>query len=296
MSQTRYRLLASAAALALLAATGVASAQDTGKNQGGAGQPGTTAQTSPGGQGLSQGMSQGMQHNQTGGAGKSAQSQGPSGSTTQKNAQNGNGQKGPTIAQQNAGKTPTAGKRNAQNEQKQNASKNALNGQGKNHANQKSAANADRNLQHGRTARFEEQRRGNKMRAAQQFNGGNKSAAQERRGRTNTAQQGNGDMKGLQANTSMPMQGTQVQLNDQQRTTIRDHVINAGNAPRINEGSFDVRVGTVIPREDFRVVRPVPETLVRIDPRWRYFRYFVYQDEVVIVDPHGWRIVAVVPA
>ena len=44
-----------------------------------------------------------------------------------------------------------------------------------------------------------------------------------------------------------------------------------------------------------RVV-PVPNTLVQIEPRWRGFLYFVYEDEVVIVNPHDMKIVAVVPA
>jgi Protein of unknown function (DUF1236) len=56
-----------------------------------------------------------------------------------------------------------------------------------------------------------------------------------------------------------------------------------------------VTVGTVIPRSKIHVV-PVPETLVRIEPEWRGFLYFVYEDEVVIVNPTDMKIVAVVPA
>ena len=37
-------------------------------------------------------------------------------------------------------------------------------------------------------------------------------------------------------------------------------------------------------------------TLVRIEPEWRGFLYFVYEDEVVIVSPDDMKIVAVVPA
>jgi hypothetical protein len=57
---------------------------------------------------------------------------------------------------------------------------------------------------------------------------------------------------------------------------------------------FDVTVGTVIPQDRNQVVA-VPETLVQIEPEWRGFLYFVYEDEVVIVDPSDMRIVAVVP-
>jgi hypothetical protein len=89
--------------------------------------------------------------------------------------------------------------------------------------------------------------------------------------------------------------GVNVQLNAQQRTEIRTTVINAHGAPRVSHVDFDVTVGTVVPRERIHVV-PVPETLVRIEPEWRGFLYFVYEDEVVIVSPDDMKIVAVVPA
>lgn len=98
-------------------------------------------------------------------------------------------------------------------------------------------------------------------------------------------------MEGLQGNAT----GLNRPLNDQQRTSIRDTVIHAPGAPRVGNVDFDVTVGTVIPRGRIHVM-PVPQTLVGIDPAWRGFRYFVYEDEVVIVNPRTMRIVAVVPA
>jgi type IV secretory pathway VirB10-like protein len=89
--------------------------------------------------------------------------------------------------------------------------------------------------------------------------------------------------------------GGNVQLTAQQRTTIRDSVINGGDAPKLASVNFDVTVGTVVPRADVHVV-PVPETLVEIDPQWRGFLYFVYREEVAIVDPDNMQIVAVVEA
>jgi hypothetical protein len=117
------------------------------------------------------------------------------------------------------------------------------------------------------------------------------------RGRA-TAQR-NESLKGLQGNARAPMQGARgaggnVALNDQQRTHIRDTIINGRGAPRVGSVDFDVNVGTVVPRGHLHLVR-VPETLVRIDPGWRGFLYFVYNDEVVIVDPHDMRIVQVLP-
>jgi hypothetical protein len=100
--------------------------------------------------------------------------------------------------------------------------------------------------------------------------------------------------QGLQGNASGQMQGGSVSLSTQQRTQIRRTVINARGAPRVGHVDFDVRVGTEIPRDRIHIV-PVPEMLVQIDPGWRDFLYFVYEDEVVIVDPSDMRIVAILP-
>jgi hypothetical protein len=97
--------------------------------------------------------------------------------------------------------------------------------------------------------------------------------------------------KGMQSNASR----SDVRLSEQQRTQIRDTIIHAQGAPRVGNVNFDVTVGTVIPRDGVRIV-PVPDMLVQIEPTWRGFLYFVYEDEVVIVDPRDMRIVAVVPA
>jgi hypothetical protein len=99
---------------------------------------------------------------------------------------------------------------------------------------------------------------------------------------------------GLQGNASGQMQGAKVNLSTQQRTQIRRTVINARGAPRVGHVDFDVRVGTAIPRDRIHIV-PVPEMLVQIDPSWSGFLYFVYEDEVVIIDPSDMQIVAILP-
>ena len=138
---------------------------------------------------------------------------------------------------------------------------------------------AQDHMNHGNTARDRDRDR-------------NKNATEnERMDRSNTAhaEQRN------RTEGSHAAAGVNVQLNEQQRTEIRTTVINAHGAPRVSHVDFDVTVGTVIPRERIHVV-PVPETLVRIEPEWRGFLYFVYEDEVVIVSPDDMKIVAVVPA
>lgn len=96
-------------------------------------------------------------------------------------------------------------------------------------------------------------------------------------------------MLGLQANAS----GVNVRLNEEQRTRIRTTVLEARTAPRANNVNFDITVGTVVPRGGIHVV-PVPARLAQIEPAWRGFLYFVYQNEVVIVKPRDMKIVAVV--
>ena len=122
----------------------------------------------------------------------------------------------------------------------------------------------------------------------------NATATMEQRGRTSTAERSDRSkpLSGLQANTALPMSGENIRLTDQQRSSVRETVIEGRNAPRVGHVNFDVRVGSTVPRRHVHIV-PVPETLVQIDPEWRGYLYFVYEDEVVIVNPRDMRIVAV---
>jgi hypothetical protein len=86
--------------------------------------------------------------------------------------------------------------------------------------------------------------------------------------------------------------GTSVTLNAEQRTKIRETVIQKSGAPRVSSVNFSVRVGTVVPRERVRLVA-VPPPLVEIHPAWRGYLYFVVGDQLVVVEPSSHRIVAV---
>jgi hypothetical protein len=104
---------------------------------------------------------------------------------------------------------------------------------------------------------------------------------------TTVSEQRNG-LQGLQGNAS------HVTLNDEQRTKIRQTVISAHGAPRVSHVDFDLAVGTVVPRGHIHFV-PVPRLLVDIEPAWRGYDYFIYEDELVIIDPRTMTIIAVVP-
>jgi hypothetical protein len=93
-----------------------------------------------------------------------------------------------------------------------------------------------------------------------------------------------------------PSTSVAVQLNDQQRTRIRQ-VITSQNVQKTARVNFDIRVGVRVPRADVRLF-PVPVTIVQIVPAYRGYLYFYLEDEdvIVIVHPTTLEIVAVIPA
>jgi uncharacterized protein DUF1236 len=83
-----------------------------------------------------------------------------------------------------------------------------------------------------------------------------------------------------------------VTFSTEQRTRIRETVLKERNAPRVGKVDFSIREGTVIPRT-VRVVE-IPDVIVEIHPEWRGFKYFLVNEELVVVDPDTLRIVAVI--
>jgi Protein of unknown function (DUF1236) len=223
MNYQRKTLLAGIAALALVAGTGLASAQESPKDQGSQSkQPRAT-----------------QQMNQAPGA-----------------------KPGQSAQQPNRGTNGPA---------EQNAAQGEHNGIAAEQQNERNGKAGNRQNEHNGTA------------TQQQNQGGRDNNA--------AAQRARNGMQGLQGNAT----GMHAQLTDEQRTRIRNTVVRAEGAPRAAHVDFDVTVGTVVPRERIRII-PVPEMLVQIEPEWRGLLYFVYEDEVVIVNPTDMRIVAVVPA
>ena len=83
-------------------------------------------------------------------------------------------------------------------------------------------------------------------------------------------------------------------LTDDQKARLHQTVIESRDAPKIQNVSFTLRVGTSVPRS-VRVV-PVPQEIVTIHPEWNGFLYFVSGDEIVVVDPSSYAIVGVLEA
>jgi Protein of unknown function (DUF1236) len=282
MRHKQSTFLAGVAALALFAASGAFAQQGQAEQKGGAaaggGMHSTQNTKSPGGMkqgGMTQGgMKQGgMKQGGTSGQNQNAQSERQPGATA-------------TGGMANGGKSPS------DNRSAQDFNKNNKGAATTNRAAQQRGERGQTNAQSNAQSRTTQSRDGSE-------NGRFAAQPENRNRRGGATAQRNESLKGLQGNTTVPMQGARgaganVTLNDQQRTQIRDTIINGRGAPRVGSVDFDVNVGTVVPRGHLHLVR-VPQTLVRIDPGWRGFLYFVYNDEVVIVDPHDMRIVQVLP-
>jgi hypothetical protein len=79
-------------------------------------------------------------------------------------------------------------------------------------------------------------------------------------------------------------------LTVEQKTKVRETVLRGGSAPRVTSVNFNISVGTAVPTS-VRVVE-LPPVLIEYYPDWRGHLYFVYNDEIIIVDRNH-RIIAV---
>ena len=291
MRTKQNTLLAGVAALALVACTGIAVAQQNpqGKN-------GTAGMSEPGAmhsQTVKPGARTGTeQHGQTG-----AQLGTKSGGSAALNTKGA------------AGDRPTLAKQDIQNPKDQNRVQKSAQDTNRNklqpgNKSNKSAESRQQHLganskfeQNRSTARNERERRGHMSTAERHERGRINAPERNQRGSVSTAQRSerNGSLKGLQGNASVPMQGASVNLTPEQRTHIRETIVESRNAPRVGHVDFNLRVGTLIPRRKIHYVA-VPNTLVEIDPAWRGFYYFIVRDDIVVVNPRDMRIVAVIPA
>lgn len=136
--------------------------------------------------------------------------------------------------------------------------------------------------------------RGTQQQRSEPSRGATQPSTQSGQGTTSqqpNAQQGAQQRSGSQSQTtgSAPSGGG-VNLTTEQKTEIRSTVLTS-SAPRVTNVNFSINVGTVVPRT-VRVVA-VPDTIVRIHPAWRGYQYFVYNDEIIIVEPRTLKIVAV---
>lgn len=83
-----------------------------------------------------------------------------------------------------------------------------------------------------------------------------------------------------------------VQLSEQKRKTVRERMATRARANRVTAVDFDIRVGVNVPRT--RTFYTLPQDVIEIVPEYRGYRYMYVRDEIVIVHPTNYVIVAVI--
>lgn len=116
-----------------------------------------------------------------------------------------------------------------------------------------------------------------------------KNAAQDASQPSGKSAQGAANQKATSG--SAPAAGG-ANLNAQQKTVIKNTIINNKSAPRVSHVDFNVSVGVAVPTS-VHFAR-VPDTIVEIHPAWRGYDYFVYNEEVIIIQPKTRKIVAII--
>jgi Protein of unknown function (DUF1236) len=175
--------------------------------------------------------------------------------------------------------TQQKGERNAQQKSERNA-------QQKNDRNAEKKGDRD-NIQTQGQGQREENSRGQREERPQQRD---RTQGQGQREQNAQPTQRN-ERGGSQTETRTNGGGGSVSFTTEQRTKIRETVLRGSSVPRVSKVDFDVRIGTAVPRSVHIVA--VPETIVEIHPAWRGFMYFVYNDEIIVVEPGSLKIVAV---
>jgi hypothetical protein len=256
----RNKLLATVAMTALIGCTSFAAAQN---REGGAMQ------------------SQGAQQHQMGNPGGAMST--PSGGSAQSepstSAPQGSGEQGKSFSQEERNKSPTKPTPQGSAQEQQRSPQNQR------------GAQEQRGKEEQRGA---QNQRGTEQRGAQDNDrAGTQERTQERMGQD----QDRGKAvpgQAQQSGTSGRAGGASVQLSQDQRTKIKDVIVRDRNVARADNVNFNIRVGVAVPRTIHVAVLP-PE-VVTIVPEYRGFEYVVVGDQLLIIDPNTFEIVAILPA
>jgi type IV secretory pathway VirB10-like protein len=107
-----------------------------------------------------------------------------------------------------------------------------------------------------------------------------------------TATDTKSDRKGS-ATTGQGAAGGSANLTSEQRSKISTN-IRQTNVKRETNVNFNISVGTVIPRTV--TLHALPAPVIEVYPQWRGYRFVLVDDEIIIIEPGSYRIVAVIDA
>jgi hypothetical protein len=112
--------------------------------------------------------------------------------------------------------------------------------------------------------------------------------AQGQQDRTQTQTQGGA--AGQSTTTTTGQAGAGGKLSTEQRTQITS-VIKEQRVSPVTNVNFSISVGTRVPRDV--TFHTLPERVVTIYPEWRRYKFILVKEQIVIVDPNTYEIVAI---
>jgi Protein of unknown function (DUF1236) len=116
-----------------------------------------------------------------------------------------------------------------------------------------------------------------------------KTNAETRQGRDNNKM--NAETKpGNDRSQTTGQAGAGAKISTEQRTKITTVIRNEHVAPLTNV-NFNISVGTRIPRDVS--YHTLPTEVVTIYPEWRGYNYVLVRDQIIVIDPQTFEIVAV---
>jgi hypothetical protein len=270
------RFLISVAAAALIAGTGFANAQGTGMGRD-AGSAGSAAQQSAPSSERGGGASSGTMQRDSGGASdmKATQSE-PKAKGAEKNQRADDQMKGGKDMKAE-GKEDRGGMK-----AEQKSEKGQTTGQGTTQRDQSTT-------QRDQTQRDQMQRDQTTTQGRDQPSRDQKAQGQDRTQQDRMQTQTQGGAAG-QSTTTTGQAGAAGKLSTEQRTQITS-VIKEQRVQPVTNVNFSISVGTRVPRDV--TFHTLPERVVTIYPEWRSYKYILVKEQIVIVDPNTYEIVAV---
>ncbi|MEO6783407.1 MAG: DUF1236 domain-containing protein, partial [Bradyrhizobium sp.] len=140
---------------------------------------------------------------------------------------------------------------------------------------------------------------GNKEMKAEGREDRNGKKAEGREDRNNMKAEGREDRNGMKEgrngteSKTVGQAGAGGKLSTEQRTKITSVIREQHVAPLTNI-NFAISVGTRVPRDVS--FHPLPAEIVTIYPEWRGYEFVLVRDQIVVIDPRTFEIVAVLEA
>jgi Protein of unknown function (DUF1236) len=270
------RFLISVAALALIAGTGFANAQGTGGRESG----GAQMQSAPSSAG---GAATENRESSKGASGMKAEKSPAAGQNQRaEEKENMPGQKSKSMSSENE---PKGGQKNmkAEGREDRNANKAAETKQ--------PGRETEKNAQ---TQGRENERNAQTQGRETEKNAQTQGRETEKNAQTQGAKENMNAQTRTESNTTVGQAGGAAKLSSDQRTKITT-IIRNEHVQAVNNVDFAISVGTRVPHERISL-RPLPTEVITVYPEWRGYEFFLVHDEIIVVDPNTYEIVAVLNA